>query len=567
MKSNTNLTKTGLKQRALLLVSFFLIFATSLVVYFPSISGEFVWDDQTYFVANDILTKLKPNDIKEVFLYPSNYWGEHYPLRDYLYVIEYNLFGENPAGYHIISLVIFFACAFVLFLFTKQLFINHQYENTSSRKHYFRGNIGPLIIISLFLLNPTYVESVAYISGQKDILSLFFILLSLYFLHRTGISSGKAYLLTFILGVFFHYCAVLSKYSALATIFFIPILWATTAKKTNRDLIKISSIWIVANIPVFLWVVYENVVKPPFVDHLGVVTPFLERIPRAINLIGIYLEHIVWPWPLSFGYPFENHRSFDLHFVFGLIFLITLLAFGIFRKKSLVFLGLSVFLVYLLPILQIYPEMVNAKVFDRYLAMPLIGLLIVLERLIWAFTRGWSARHIYAVCFLLFITSSWGYMLMKYIPTFNSNVAAMEHQYRIYPGGFTTSFNLADAWIYDGQLEKAETFVREEEVFQNPDWLYDFLLGEISLQRGELDKALQLFSTARHKTYIGGYFPIADVFLAEVLIKKGDYTAATNILKNLLSHKRKDPLVIYRALELMREIELTTGEKNGPSSN
>lgn len=548
-------------QEKVLFILPFLVVVVALVIYFPSVFGEFVWDDSTYFVVNDILTKLKPSDIKEVFLYPSNYWGEHLPLRDYLYVIEYNLFGENPVGYHIVSLVIYIATAFVLLAWTRQLPISEKCEKECAEQKDITKNLSALIVFSLFLLNPIYVETVAYISGQKDILSLFFILLSLHYFYRAGVTSGKLFLLMFTIGLFFHYCAVLSKYSALATIIFVPVLWMITAKRTYTNYIKIFVLWLLANTPVILWVIYSRGVSTPFGDNTGNVTILLERIPRAINILGIHLSHFIWPWPLSFGYSFENHWSFDLYLIIGAALLLLVLVLSFMRRKSLVLLGFFIFIIYLLPVLQIYPEMANAKIFDRYLAMPLIGLFLIIERAIWVLTKGWSSRQSLAIGLLVVISLAWGFLLVKYIPTFSNTVAAMEHQYRLYPDRFTPSINFADALIYDGQLDRAELLVREEESFKEPDWLSDFLLGEIYLERGDLDKAYDFLIAAKFKTYRVGAFPFADVFLAEIMIKKGNHAMAKTLLNNLLSHKQRDPLVTYRALELLREVELAAAKK------
>ncbi len=71
----------------------FLFSGLSVMLYLQSLWGGFVWDDRTYFIDNDILPSLKPWDFRQIFLEPSNYWGELLPVRDFLYVIEYNLFG------------------------------------------------------------------------------------------------------------------------------------------------------------------------------------------------------------------------------------------------------------------------------------------------------------------------------------------------------------------------------------------------------------------------------------------------------------------------------------------
>ena len=79
--------------------SYLLVLLTlTLIIYLPALNSEFVIDDRTYFLDNDLLTSLKPWQLAKIFLEPSNYWGELLPIRDLLYVVEYNLFGKKSDG-------------------------------------------------------------------------------------------------------------------------------------------------------------------------------------------------------------------------------------------------------------------------------------------------------------------------------------------------------------------------------------------------------------------------------------------------------------------------------------
>jgi hypothetical protein len=201
----------------------FIIILISIIIYYPSLFGEFIIDDTTYF-TNDLFTKLNPSDFKSIFLQPSNYWGELYPVRDYLNVLEFYFFGFNTLGYHVISIIIYIVSAIVLFNWIKELFLDFNKDNKALQSIKLKGQIIACILMAFFLLAPMYVENVAYISGQKDILSVLFILLTLYFLYKAGKTTSKKILFLF-LGILFHYIAVLSKFSALSSILFIPILW------------------------------------------------------------------------------------------------------------------------------------------------------------------------------------------------------------------------------------------------------------------------------------------------------------------------------------------------------
>ena len=73
--------------RQKLVIAFpFIISFIAILIYIPALQGEFILDDITYF-KNDLFSRLTPYDLKAIFLETSNYWGEHLPLRDYIYVL------------------------------------------------------------------------------------------------------------------------------------------------------------------------------------------------------------------------------------------------------------------------------------------------------------------------------------------------------------------------------------------------------------------------------------------------------------------------------------------------
>ena len=195
---DTNLYQKGLR------IFPFIISAIAVIMYYPSLFGRFVIDDGSYF--NDtLLTKLKVSDIKEVFMGATNRWGEMLPLRDYLYVLEYNAFGQWTTGYHLISLLLFIATGFVIYYWTKILFEDRKFKELAPEFKSWPAQASACIVMSLFFLNPMYVESVAYISGQKDILSLFMIVTSLFFLYKIGKKSTQNIYWLFVFGVLLHY--------------------------------------------------------------------------------------------------------------------------------------------------------------------------------------------------------------------------------------------------------------------------------------------------------------------------------------------------------------------------
>lgn len=533
----------------------FLIVVVCIINYTPGLTGEFVWDDVTYFVYNDLLTELSPFDLKFIFTQPSNYWGEMLPLRDFLYIIQYQLFGDWTVGYHIFSLLLFIGSGLVLFQWVKELTLDYFVAAADIKQEKILPIVYGSIVMALFFASPVYVETVAYISGQKDILSVLFILLSLLFLYRVGKTTSNKTWLLLLIGVLFHYLAILSKLSALSTILFVPVLWLITGKRKPKQTIKLIGFWVAANVPVVFWFVHTSRLYTPF-ELSNVNTDIFNRIPRAFNLLGTHIEHIVWPWFISFGYPFDNEWSFNLSFVIGLIALIIALIVIIKKRNSFESLGLLIFGIYLLPVLQVFPEMPNSKIYDRYLAIPIIGIFIIIISLVNKTTGAWRKRIVVVAGFLIILFGSWLIITIKYIPTFNSSVASTEYLYKLYPNWRTTPFNLTYALINDGQLDRAERMVKSEKSFEYPNWVKDYFMGRILQGRGDLDQAYNYLYSASVKTNRGGFFPFADFHIAEIMVKKKDYRTAKLILESILTHKMKNPVITCQAKKLASEIDL-----------
>lgn len=534
----------------------FIIAVIAVIIYYPSLFGEFLLDDISYFISNSVLTKLSPLDFKTIFLHPSNNWGELLPVRDYLYVLEYNLFGTRPLGYHIVSTLLYLSSAFVLYYWIKEISKDNNNLKQPNLIQQFFPEICACTVMAFFLLNPMYVESVAYISGQKDILSVFFILLSLLFLYKAGHQSKKRMWQLLLLGLVFHYLGMLSKLSAFSTIIFIPFLWLITSKKKPIVIWQMIGIWFIANIPFVFWFYY--LLKISTENLMSIQTPLLERIPRALNILGVHISRIVWPTSLSFVYPFDNKWTMDVYFYIGLLFVLVTIFFLLIKRKSLTTLGLLLFGIYLLPVLQIFPEVQNGAIYDRYLAFPLIGIFLIIVSLLMKISNAHPLGYIPLMGVFSSILIWWSILTVNYIPTFKNIVNSTENNYKLYPYWVHTSYSYAKALISSGELERAEKIVIEEPILEYPKWIKGYLLGEIYYLKGEHDMAYNLLFTSSINSTKKGSFPHANYYLAKILIERKNYPLARQLLKSQLDHRRKNPFSTHAAITLIQQIDSIT---------
>src|SRR6202030_1742433 len=136
-----------------------LLAAVTILAYRPAWNGGFLWDDDAYVTNNELLTA--PDGLRRIwfsFDSPSQY----FPLVYTTFRIERALWGLNPAGYHVVNVLLHVANALLVWRLLARLRVP-----------------GAWLAGAIFALHPVQVESVAWITERKNVLMGFFFLLTL----------------------------------------------------------------------------------------------------------------------------------------------------------------------------------------------------------------------------------------------------------------------------------------------------------------------------------------------------------------------------------------------------
>src|SRR6266850_2148576 len=141
-----------------------LLAVATFAVYLPALRNDFVnYDDSDYVTANShVQSGLNWENVQWAFT--TGHASNWHPITWLSHMLDCQLFGQQPAMHHLVSVLFHVANSVLLFLLL----------------NWMTGAIGRSVVVAaLFALHPLHVESVAWASERKDVLSALFGLLSL----------------------------------------------------------------------------------------------------------------------------------------------------------------------------------------------------------------------------------------------------------------------------------------------------------------------------------------------------------------------------------------------------
>jgi tetratricopeptide (TPR) repeat protein len=257
-----------------------LIVLLVVLAYLPALHGGFIWDDDAYVTNNPLLTV--PDGLKQIW-FSTKSPSQYFPLTYTVLRFERSLWGLNPVGFHGINILLHAINALLVWQLLKRLSVP-----------------GAGLAAALFALHPVQVETVAWITELKSLLSLFFILLTLFcWLEFIGDRSRRFW---YGLALGFYALALFSKTTACTLpAALLLILWLKTIPINWRRLAQVAPFMALGLGMGLLTVWWER-----FHQHtqgrlfsMGL----RERLLVASHAPWFYAGKLFWPVNLTFSYP------------------------------------------------------------------------------------------------------------------------------------------------------------------------------------------------------------------------------------------------------------------------
>jgi protein O-mannosyl-transferase len=505
------------------------IFVATLIVYLPALRAQFVWDDDSW--TSKIIDLLR--DVRGLGLMwcQPTALQQYYPLTGTTFWLDYQVWGFRPLPYHLENVLLHALGALLFWRLLRRLRVP-----------------GAWLASAIFALHPVMVESAAWITERKNVLSLVFYLGSLlaygHFAHfwqsEQDPPSGAAdrpsrrwrtYAWAWLL--------FLAAYLSKATAFSLPAVllliawWKRERIQWRRDVLPSLPFFAAAISLGMLTVWLER-------NHVGAkgeewAIPFAGRCLIAGRAIWFYIGKLLWPFSLCFVYPqWQLNTALFAQWLYPATATSAVLGLWLARKRvgrgpvTAVFFFVGT----LLPVLGFMNSyfMRFSFVCDHWVYLPSLGLLAL-----------GAALMVRAADFIRLPTLQYGFAAV----VLTTLGVATWHQSQIYfdtgtlwratiagnPNCWMAHNNLANILRQEGQVDEAIVHVREALAICPENAELHCNLGELLLLAGKLDEAIAHFQQAL--TIQPGYWSVR-LNLGAILLQRGHVPEAIEHLQKFL---------------------------------
>lgn len=335
-----------------------LLVVATFAVYAGALHGGFLlnWDDGLYVVNNPAAHGFSWPHVRDAF--SQFYVGNYAPVQILSYMLDYTLWGENPAGYLFANVLIHAVNGVLFYGLCVRL--------TGRR------SVGAIASL-LFLLHPVQVESVAWISQRKNVLAMLFFLASLlgYLRWRQG-RPGRTW--WYAASCLLYALALLSK--SVAVVLPVVLLlydFCFLDRERRRG-------WLIDKVP---YLVLTAAVVAVTLKSQGEVisegtalfatSSRLGKFYTMLTVLARYLALLFRPTGLSAIYQVPVRFRLDGAVAWSGVLAACLVALGgyLFIRRRELFFWYALFFVGLLPVSQIVNIVTLMN--DRYLYFPMLG--------------------------------------------------------------------------------------------------------------------------------------------------------------------------------------------------
>jgi len=479
----------GFKIRPEIITCLFLVLAIG-AIYLQVWNHEFVgYDDDDYVSENArVQNGLTLDNV--IWAFKTTHTGYWHPLTWLSHLLDVELFDMQSGRHHLINVFFHILNSLLLFLVFRKM----------------TGRVWQSGFVAvIFAVHPLHVESVAWVSERKDVLSMFFWMLALWSYARyTEHPQVKRYLAVtgfFVMGlmakpmvVTFPFVLLLLDYWPLKRIQFNPSIKNKAISAWRPS----AAFLILEKIPLFIFVLASSFItffaqKKSGALASSAIHPFSVRVGNAFVSYLEYIQKMIWPDNLAVLYPHPGTIS-EWRLIAALILMGSISYLAIRYLKQLPWLGVGWFwyLGTLIPVIGIVQVGVQALA-DRYTYIPLIGLFIIVAWGVPQLMAEWRHRTIAisAICAALFpilMITAW-----TQVSYWQNSRTLFTHTLNVTSNNFVIHNNFGYELAAMGRFDDALKHYREA-IRINPDFEIAYInLGKALLLKGKVNESVRYY--------------------------------------------------------------------------
>ncbi len=500
---------TGLPDRWTVPVVCFFLVAAVWLVFGQTLGYDFVnYDDNVYVYGNPVVQK---GLTWEGFRWALSYGniGHWHPLTWLSHMLDCQIYGLNAGGHHLTNVLLHTATVILLFLVLRQM----------------TGSLWrSAFVAAVFAIHPLRVESVAWVAERKDVLSVFFFMLTLgayvrYVRHPPSTIRYGMVVLFFALGL-------LSK-NMLVTLPFVLLLldyWPLNRLSDSSPRLLLRRV--AEKVPLFMLMVGSCVVTflvPEKVSsdlHL----PFGLQMENAVVSYVTYLGQMIYPSSLACLYPNPTNYLplWQVAGALGLLLAISGTIWRFHKQHPWLIVGWLWYLGTMIPVIGIVQISYYAHA-DRYTYLPQIGLYLLLTWAAADLCAGWQHRRAVLGSLSTAILVALICCAHTQVSYWRNSELLWTHTLACTSDNFVGHTILGTAFLQQGKINEAISHFQKA-LQINPDYAdAHYNLGNALLQKGDVDEAIAQYQRALqiHPDYVE-----ASYNLGNALLQKGDAEAA-----------------------------------------
>ncbi len=468
-----------------------LLAAGTLALYSRAAHAGFLrYDDDRYVVENPYVSAgLHWSTVTWAFTtFEQANW---HPLTWLSHALDVQLFGLNPERQHCVNLSLHAANAVLLFLLLQWL----------------TGYTGrSLAVAVLFAVHPVNVESVAWIAERKNVLCMFFFLLTLlaygHYVRKPSVVRYIGVLIGFAM-------ALMSKPMAITLPFVLLLLdywplgrWGSTETADTRESFvpaKRSVSWLVIEkLPLFAMSAASAVITMKAQRAGGAVTvkyPVLAHLQNAVVSYVLYIGKAIWPSRLAALYPYPTGGWPVWVVVLTALFLIIVTALLLrYREHPYLLWGWFWFLGTMVPMIGVV-QVGNQAMADRYAYLPFIGLFVMFVWGIVELANRFSIQKyvVASAIVTMFLLSA---ATCRQLAYWHDDFSLWSHTLAVTHRNFVAEDNFGNALIKAGKYDEGIAHFRKAAEIEPGDPVSEVNLGIYAQQRGDLQQAVARYQYA-----------------------------------------------------------------------